>query len=57
MDLSDTNSIYKLFENEKFDAVCNLAAQAGVRYSIENPHAYKVMLNAECLIFNERVAA
>jgi UDP-glucuronate 4-epimerase len=40
MDLSDTNSIYKLFESEKFDAVCNLAAQAGVRYSIENPHAY-----------------
>ena len=30
----------KLFETEKFDAVCNLAAQAGVRYSIENPHAY-----------------
>ena len=40
MDLSDTESIYTLFENEKFDAVCNLAAQAGVRYSIENPHAY-----------------
>jgi UDP-glucuronate 4-epimerase len=40
MDLADTNSIYKLFETEKFDAVCNLAAQAGVRYSIENPHAY-----------------
>lgn len=40
IDLSDTQSIYKLFENEKFDAVCNLAAQAGVRYSIENPHAY-----------------
>lgn len=40
MDLADTNSIYKLFESEKFDAVCNLAAQAGVRYSIENPHAY-----------------
>ena len=40
MDLSDTNSIYNLFETEKFDAVCNLAAQAGVRYSIENPHAY-----------------
>ena len=40
MDLSDTNSIYNLFEKEKFDAVCNLAAQAGVRYSIENPHAY-----------------
>jgi UDP-glucuronate 4-epimerase len=40
MDLSDTNSIYKLFEEEKFDTVCNLAAQAGVRYSLENPHAY-----------------
>ena len=40
LDLSDTKSIYKLFEEEKFDAVCNLAAQAGVRYSLENPHAY-----------------
>jgi len=40
MDLADTKSIYELFESEKFDAVCNLAAQAGVRYSIENPHAY-----------------
>lgn len=40
MDLADTQAIYKLFEEEKFDAVCNLAAQAGVRYSLENPHAY-----------------
>ena len=40
MDLSDTQNIYNLFEEEKFDSVCNLAAQAGVRYSIENPHAY-----------------
>ncbi|MCT7552729.1 NAD-dependent epimerase [Aliarcobacter butzleri] len=40
MDLSDTENIYKLFETEKFDTVCNLAAQAGVRYSLENPHAY-----------------
>ena len=39
-DLEDSESINKLFEEEKFDAVCNLAAQAGVRYSIENPHAY-----------------
>lgn len=38
--LEDTQSINSLFETEKFDAVCNLAAQAGVRYSIENPHAY-----------------
>lgn len=30
----------KLFEEEKFDAVVNLAAQAGVRYSLINPHAY-----------------
>jgi UDP-glucuronate 4-epimerase len=40
MDLSDTQSIYRLFEEENFDAVCNLAAQAGVRYSLENPHTY-----------------
>lgn len=39
-DLADRETITKLFETEKFDAVCNLAAQAGVRYSIENPHAY-----------------
>ena len=40
MDLVDKEAMNKLFESEKFDAVCNLAAQAGVRYSIENPHAY-----------------
>jgi UDP-glucuronate 4-epimerase len=40
MDLANTDAIYELFKNEKFDAVCNLAAQAGVRYSLENPHAY-----------------
>jgi len=38
--LEDAQAINKLFEEEKFDAVVNLAAQAGVRYSIENPHAY-----------------
>ncbi|MCT7468663.1 NAD-dependent epimerase [Aliarcobacter cryaerophilus] len=38
--LEDSQTINKLFETEKFDAVCNLAAQAGVRYSLENPHAY-----------------
>ena len=32
--------MHKLFEDEKFDTVVNLAAQAGVRYSIENPRAY-----------------
>jgi len=38
--LEDSDSINKLFKLQKFDAVCNLAAQAGVRYSLENPHAY-----------------
>ena len=40
LDLSNKEGMNLLFENEKFDAVCNLAAQAGVRYSLENPHAY-----------------
>ncbi len=40
VNLEDSGSINKLFKIEEFDAVCNLAAQAGVRYSIENPHAY-----------------
>jgi len=38
--LEDKDIINNLFETQKFDAVCNLAAQAGVRYSIENPDAY-----------------
>jgi len=40
MDLSDREGIAALFAAEKFDTVVNLAAQAGVRYSLENPHAY-----------------
>lgn len=40
LDLSNRKGIEKLFEIEQFDAVCHLAAQAGVRYSLENPHAY-----------------
>ncbi len=40
MNLEDTNAMAMLFANEEFDIVINLAAQAGVRYSIENPHAY-----------------
>ena len=39
-DIADRETLPKLFEKEKFDAVVNLAAQAGVRYSIENPWAY-----------------
>ena len=40
LDLSDQKHIYRLFDIEKFDVVVNLAAQAGVRYSITNPDAY-----------------
>jgi len=40
LDLSDRENIDQLFQNEKFDCVCNLAAQAGVRYSLKNPYAY-----------------
>ena len=39
-DLADRDELIKIFENEKFDAVCHLAAQPGVRYSLENPYAY-----------------
>jgi UDP-glucuronate 4-epimerase len=38
--LEDRQEIQALFEKEKFDAVCHLAAQAGVRYSLVNPHSY-----------------
>ena len=40
MDLADRAGIEALFQVEKFDRVIHLAAQAGVRYSIENPHSY-----------------
>ena len=40
IDIADRDGFQKLFANEKFDAVCHLAAQPGVRYSIENPYAY-----------------
>ncbi|NJB35370.1 NAD-dependent epimerase [Croceivirga sp. JEA036] len=40
LNLEDREALPKLFEQENFDQVCNLAAQAGVRYSIENPESY-----------------
>lgn len=40
MHLEDREALPKLFASEHFDVVCNLAAQAGVRYSIENPETY-----------------
>lgn len=39
-DISDKELVFSVFEEEKFDAVINLAAQAGVRYSITNPDVY-----------------
>jgi len=40
MDLGDRAGIERLFATERFDKVINLAAQAGVRYSLTNPHTY-----------------
>ncbi len=39
-DLCDRDAMARLFADERFDAVVHLAAQAGVRYSLENPYAY-----------------
>ncbi len=39
-DIADRPAMADLFAREKFDKVVNLAAQAGVRYSLQNPHAY-----------------
>lgn len=40
LQLEDREAIMQLFSKQSFDAVVNLAAQAGVRYSVTNPHAY-----------------
>lgn len=40
LDLSDREGMEQLFRREHFDRVIHLAAQAGVRYSLQNPHAY-----------------
>ncbi len=39
-DIKESEAIERIFQEEKFDKVVHLAAQAGVRYSIENPRAY-----------------
>lgn len=39
-DIADGAALESVFSQYRFDAVCHLAAQAGVRYSLENPHAY-----------------
>ncbi|RHX78294.1 NAD-dependent epimerase [Leptospira yasudae] len=40
LNLADNVSLEKIFKEQHFDRVIHLAAQAGVRYSLENPHAY-----------------
>jgi UDP-glucuronate 4-epimerase len=40
LDLADRDGVARLFKEERFDAVVNLAAQAGVRYSLVNPYSY-----------------
>jgi UDP-glucuronate 4-epimerase len=40
LDIADRVGMQSLFETERFDRVIHLAAQAGVRYSLQNPHAY-----------------
>ena len=40
LDLTDLDNLKKLFEDQNFDYIVNLAAQAGVRYSLKNPHSY-----------------
>ncbi|NPA55817.1 MAG: NAD-dependent epimerase [Epsilonproteobacteria bacterium] len=40
LNLEDKENLFDLCKQQKFDAVCNLAAQAGVRYSLTNPDAY-----------------
>lgn len=40
LDIADRNNLDTFFKENNFDIVCNLAAQAGVRYSIENPQTY-----------------
>jgi UDP-glucuronate 4-epimerase len=39
-DIADRAAMERVFSDGKYDAIVNLAAQAGVRYSLENPHAY-----------------
>jgi len=48
MDLVDSVHLNELFKEQKFDVVINLAAQAGVRYSISNPQAY---INSNVIAF------
>ena len=45
LDISDYPSLRKTFENYSFDSIIHLAAQAGVRYSLIDPHSYELSNN------------
>ena len=45
MNLEDRIELPKLFKSYNFDIVCNLAAQAGVRYSLENPELILILIS------------
>ena len=55
MDLCDHESLSKIFKKIDFDSVCNLAAQAGVRYSLEQPREYINSNIIGFLIFSKHV--
>ncbi|MAG60559.1 protein CapI [archaeon] len=53
VDISDKESMEKIFSEHKFDRICHLAAQAGVRYSLENPYEYEKTNNLGTLTIFE----
>jgi UDP-glucuronate 4-epimerase len=52
-DIADQAAVKKIFTENKIDQVCHLAAQAGVRYSLENPFAYETANNVGTLVLLE----
>ncbi len=53
IDIADKEAMEKVFQTHSFDAVCHLAAQAGVRYSLENPYEYEKTNNLGTLTILE----
>ena len=51
LDICDYENLTKIFKTNKISSVCNLAAQAGVRESIKNPHIYFVTKEKQAFLF------
>jgi len=49
LDIADTTALQALFKQHRFERVLHLAAQAGVRYSLQNPRAY-IDSNLACML-------